>query len=182
LLAAATRRQLESAREVVPTGAMLSVLVLAAHVEHWASLLPLGSADVIGIDHDPTNTRHAAQSFPEWCFAEDVDNDDEPETAHVALSVGAICDCEGPERRRRLVALLRALRVGGRLIVLDRFAGGHDGRTDAAPTPRELMAEVSEAGARHLVLEHIQALRLPGEDLTSAGLFAFIKLGRPERP
>jgi hypothetical protein len=44
------------------------------------------------------------------------------------------------------------------------------------------MAEVSEAGARHLVLEHIQALRLPGEDLTSAGLFAFIKLGRPERP
>jgi len=182
MLAAATERRLDQARAAVPAGAMLSALVLADHVERWASLLSLTAADVIGVDHDPANTHHAAQSFPEWSFREQLPSgDDEVETAHIAVCVDALCSCEESERRRRLVALLRALRVGGRLIVVDQFFDGVDGRTDGGPTPRELMAEVSDAGARHLVLEHVEAHRLPGDDLTSAGVFAFIKLGLPER-
>jgi hypothetical protein len=32
-----------------------------------------------------------------------------------------------------------------------------------------------------VVLEHVESLRLPGEDLTSIGVLAFTKLGRPLR-
>jgi hypothetical protein len=44
-----------------------------------------------------------------------------------------------------------------------------------------LLAEIRDTSLRHVVLEHVETLRQPGEALTSVGLFAFTKIGRPER-
>jgi hypothetical protein len=100
---------------------------------------------------------------------------------HVALCIAALCDRGREDRDRRLRGLLGSLRVGGRLIVLDRFFDGLGGRTNGGPTPRQLLAEIGDASEWHVVLEHVEAIRLAGDDLTSVGLFAFTKLGRPER-
>jgi hypothetical protein len=71
--------------------------------------------------------------------------------------------------------------VGGRLVVIDRFLDGRRGQTIGAPAPRVLLEELLESSHRHLVLEQVSALRCRGEPLASYGLFAFTKLGRPER-
>jgi hypothetical protein len=182
LLSAAAKHQLNSARAASPAGELLSAVVLADNVERWACLFPLGAADVIGVDHDPAEAHRAAHSFPEWTFTDQLPSEDhEPEIAHVALCIQSLCRCPPPERGRRLASLLRILRVGGQLIVLDEFFDEAAGRPDPNPTPRGLMTEVSGACAGHVVLEHMQTHRLPGGDLTSVGLFAFTKLGGPQR-
>jgi hypothetical protein len=147
--------QLTVAREAVPRGETERVLLLVADAEPWASLFGAGAVVLAEAD---------------------------TETVHVALSINALCDHPREERATRLFALLQALRVGGRLIVLDRFLDGYAGRLTGAPAPAELLADVREASLRHVVLEHVETIRYPGEALASAGLFTFTKIGRPERP
>jgi hypothetical protein len=180
MLSKALRRQLDQARRGVPPGERFRTMILADEVDHWASLLPFAHADVVGIALDPGIAGRAARNFPEWSFETQHPSDrDQPETVHAALCMAALCDCGREDRDRRLGGLLRSLRVGGRLVVLDRFFDGLDGRTNGGPTPRQLLAEIGATAERHVVLEHVEALRIAGEDLTSVGLFAFTKLGRP---
>jgi hypothetical protein len=149
------RPQLAAARDAVPRGESGRVLLLADGAELWVPLLA-------GLRVDT--------ELPD------------DETVHVALSIHALCDQPGEERSRCLSAMLRALRVGGRLIVLDRFLDGRTGRLTGGPAPGELLAEIREASLRHVVLEHVETLRQPGDSLKSTGLFTFTKIGRPERP
>ncbi len=181
MLSTAVRRQLDQARRGIPPRERFTTMILADDVDHWASLLPLADTDVVGIALDPGIAARAARNFPEWSFETQHPSErDQPETVHAALCIAALCDCAHEERDRRLGGLLRSLRVGGRLVVLDRFFEGLDGRTKGGPTPRQLLAEIATTSERHVVLEHVEALRIAGDDLTSVGLFAFTKLGRPK--
>lgn len=182
VLAKALGVQLEAARAAVPAGELLTALILAKDIGRWASLFQLGQTDVKGIDREPESVARAALGFPEWSFDTKLSwEDEEPERAHVTFAVAALCQHSRDVRRETLSRLVRALRIGGRLIVLDRFLADGHVRDVGAPRPRELVADVWHASARHVVLEHVEALRLPNEDLTSVGVLAFTKLGRPER-
>jgi hypothetical protein len=156
-LGAAITEQLAPAIDAIPRGELPRALLLAEDAEQWAALPALSGAEVLAPESD--------------CV----------ESAHIALSVGALGGCSDGERRRRLRSLLRALRIGGRLIVAERFLEGRGGSAIGAPPPRALLAEILEASARLVALEHVEAIRFRGDDLTGTGLFAFTKLGRPER-
>jgi hypothetical protein len=182
VLSKALRPQLDTAHRAIPPGERFAAMILADEVDNWASLLPLAGADVIGFALEPGSAERAARNFPEWCFgAQPPGGGDESETVHGAVCIAALCDRGPEERDRRLAGLLRAVRVGGRLVVLDRFFDGFGGRANGGPSPRRLLAEIADASQRNVVLEHVEAIRLPGDDLSSVGLFAFTKLGRPQR-
>jgi hypothetical protein len=66
-------------------------------------------------------------------------------------------------------------------VLIEQFLEGRGGRRSGAPTPKELLADVHRVTAGHAVLAQVQALRLSGDDLTSIGLFGFIKVGPTER-
>jgi hypothetical protein len=179
-LRAAVLPQLEAARAAVPPAERTVATVLADHIDHWASLLPIARTDVLGFDPDRAHVEQARRSFPEWRF-ETALPAHAPEVAHVALSINALAGEPEAVRCEQLAALFATLRVGGRLIVADRFLDGRSGTAIGAATPAELLVDIREASARHLVLEHVESLRLPGEDLTSVGVLAFTKLGLPVR-
>jgi hypothetical protein len=174
--------QLEAAQAAVPPGERTVATVLADQIDVWASLLPAARTDVLGIDPDRNHVERARHSFPAGRFEMAMPTGARAdEVAHVALSVNALAGEAQAVRCERLAALFAMLRVGGRLIVTDRFLDGRGGRTIGAATPDALLRDVRETSARHLVLEHVESLRLPGEDLTSVGVLAFTKLGHPLR-
>ena len=154
-------------------------VVVTEEIERWASLLPLGASGLCGFSFGRERVRAAAADYPEWRFAVGVPTG--VEFAHVAVSVLALCDQNPGERERRLLALVRALRVGGRLVVIDRFLQGRGGRQIGAPPPKRLLEEVAAASQGHVVLSQVRALRFAGDDLIGTGLFAFVKIGAPER-
>jgi hypothetical protein len=179
LLRAAARGELARALDAVSPGERPRAIVLARRIEHWASLVPLSGAGLTGVDTNPEHVRAAAESYPEWRFETELSG--EIEVAHVAVSMGAVCESDQAERRRRLQALFSGLRVGGRLVLIEQFLEGRGGRRSGAPTPKELLADVHRVTAGHAVLAQVQALRLSGDDLTSIGLFGFVKVGPTER-
>jgi hypothetical protein len=179
-LGALIRPRLGQAMGAVPAGERPSVLVLARNVDRWTALLPLSGATVTGLELDPEALERDRVSFPEWRFEREFPAGG-GETAHISLSVLSLCQCAATQRRHNLAGLLRGLRVGGHLIIVDRFLEGRGGRAIGAPAPAELLADVREASTAGVVLEHVETLRLSGDDLVSVGLLAFTKLGRPER-
>lgn len=156
----------------------LRALVMASRPERWGSLVPAGS-EVTGVATDPGRLAAARLAYPQWRFVAALD--DHAEAAHVGLAVLALGDQPAQERELRLRALFRAMRVGGRLIVIERFFEGRNGRTIGAPSPTQLLEQINQVTAGHLVLAEVRSLRLSGDDLSSVGLFSLIKVGRPER-
>jgi hypothetical protein len=159
------------------------VLCVADAVGLWSSLFSFSEVDLLGVSQHAGEVEQAARAFPEWSFVPDVPTRPETaETFHAAVCLMALCELGPAERRERLEGIARVLRVGGVLILVDRFLEGAGGISTGAPSPRTLLAEVQQAWGQNVVLEYVETLRLPGEDLTSIGLFAVSKLGRPGRP
>jgi hypothetical protein len=182
VLRGAVAGQLQAARKVIPRLEVESVVVVADDFEPWGPLFRLGQTELTGSTGDPGSAHRAAAAYPEWRFAPQLNEGAaEPESAHIAVAVLTLCDRPAAERAHRLRALWRRLRVGGRLIVVDRFLDGGSGLPLGRVGPRALLGEILDVSARHVVLDHVQALRLPGEGLASIGVFAMTKLGRPER-
>jgi hypothetical protein len=178
-LSAVAAVEIGNALGAVTPGERARGIMLAPRVGQWAPLLPLGGAGLTGIDFDPADARAAAADFPEWRFGTQLGA--EVEVAHVAVAIGSLCDQPREERHRRLGALWRALRVGGRLVLIDRFLDGRGGLAIPAPSPKQLLVEIDELTAGHAVLAELQALRLSGDELTSTAMFSLLKIGRPER-
>jgi hypothetical protein len=173
-------REVDAALDALPAGEQLAALVIGDDLSEWCSTLPLRKASVLGVSSDGMEAERAGRDFPEWEFATELPLD-AVERFHVALCAYVLC-ADSPDRRRlRLAVTLQSLRVGGILVILDRFLEGHGGVSNGAPTPRELLGEIRSAAAGNVVVRDVEAIRLPREDLTSTGLLAFAKLGRPER-
>jgi hypothetical protein len=177
------RPHLEAARALIPPAEHPSVLLVTDAVGLWAPLLSFSEGDLLGVSDQARNSEQAARDFPEWTFATGLPRRPQAaETVHVALCLLALCERSEAVRRRRLEQIGHMLRIGGTLILVDRFLQGAGGTSISAPSPRQLLAELQQAWGRDVVLEHVETLRLPGDDLTSVGLFTVSKLGRPRRP
>jgi hypothetical protein len=179
VLRAAARAEVVRALEAVAPGEQPRGIVVGRPIQQWATLLPLGATGLIGVDFDRANLSAAAASFPEWRFVDEIP--DEIEVVHLALTMMSLTSEERDERLRRLRTLFATLRVGGRMVIIERFLDAAGGHALGAPGPKQLLSEVGHASAGHLVLAQVQTLRLTGEDLFGIGLFAFAKVGRPER-
>lgn len=184
VLARAVSPLLQTASASVPAGERVSAIVVGEDVGRWMSLLRLDQCEVLGIDGNPDHVAQLNQSFPEWRFQPWMPRPQSEwvESNHLAFCAFALCSHEQDERVRRLDRLFKGLRVGGLLLVLDRFLEGESGRILPGPGPRELLSEILRISSRHVQLEHAEAIRLPTDNLTSVGLFGLRKLGGPARP
>ena len=178
MLRSSALHEVGEALAAVTPGERARGIVVTEEIERWASLLPLGAAGLAGFGSDRVRVEAARVDYPEWRFAGGMPIG--VEVAHVAVSLEALCDHDQEEREGRVRALFRALRVGGRLVVIDRFLDGR-GREIGAPRPRQLLEEVAAASRGQAVLSQVRTLRLPGDDLVSIGLLAFVKIGGTER-
>jgi hypothetical protein len=179
VLRSAALAEVGKALAAVTPGERARGIVVTEEIGRWASLLPLGAAGLSGFSSDRLRIEAARADYPEWRFAGGMPIG--VEVAHVAVSLQALCDRNHEERERRLRAMFRALRVGGRLVLIVRFLAGQGGHEIGAPRPRQLLEEVAVASRGEAVLSQVRTLRLQGEDLVAIGLLAFVKIGRTER-
>jgi hypothetical protein len=171
---------LRAAAQVIPRGESLRALVLSDDADRWTPLLARTEVKLTAVELDPSQAWARPTALPDWRLERCIP-DEEPERFHLALSAFALCSADQAERARRIASIFRAVRVGGRVAVIDRFLDGRAGRRLDGPGPRELLSEINHATGRHVVLEHVEALRWPEEALVSVGLFTLTKIGPTER-
>ena len=101
------------------------------------------------------------------------------ESFDMTFSVGVMHRNPTPVRRALISEMWRVTRPGGRLIFLEEFVT--DRRPDVYPMPvRKFVGLLLEATSGQVVLEHVESLRYPYDDLVRGGLLSLSRLGVPK--
>ena len=160
-----------------------AVLEVGAGVGCWAASFDLTKTRFVGADTDEGAIEAAREEFPEIRF--DVLGDDlnlpyDDESFDMAFSVGVMHRNPTPVRRALISEMWRVTRPGGRLIFLEEFVTGR--QPDVYPMPvRWFVRLLLDATSGQVVLEHVESLRYPHDDLVRGGLLSLSRLGVPKR-
>lgn len=181
--AAALRPQFAAARGNRADSVPFAVLEVGAGMGRWAASFDLTRTRFVGADADGGAVEVARGEFPEIRF--DVLGGDlvlpyDDESFDMAFSVGVMHRNPTPFRRALISEMWRVTRPGGRLIFLDEFVTGR--RPDVYPMPvRKFVGLLLEATSGQVVLEHVESLRYPYDDLVRGGLLSLSRLGVPKK-
>ena len=145
---------------------------------------------------DPTSTRYvgiearedlvgaARADFPEHRFdllGSDLTFPYEDEGFDLVFSVTVMHHHPAPARRTLLSEMWRVTRPGGRLLFLENFVFPREPEEPVIypMSVTEFVDLILDATAGQVVLEHVESLRYPGEDLRRGGLISLLRLGVP---
>ena len=180
--AKALRPQFTAARGNRADSVPFAVLEVGAGIGHWAASFDLTRTRFVGTDADGDAVEAAREEFPEIRF--DVLGGDltlpyDDESFDMTFSVGVMHRNPTPVRRALISEMWRVTRPGGRLIFLEEFVT--DPRPEVYPMPvRKFVGLLLEATSGQVVLEHVESLRYPYDDLVRGGLLSLSRLGVPK--
>jgi hypothetical protein len=84
-----------------------------------------------------------------------------------------------PARRALISEMWRVTRPGGRMIFLEEFVSSRGPGVYPMPV-REFVGLLLEATSGQVVLEHVESLRYPHDELVRGGLISLSRLGVPK--
>lgn len=183
--AAALEPQFAVARGNRAEGVPFTVLEVGAGIGRWTASFDLAKTRFCGVDISEGMVRAARANFPEGHFdtiGEDLVIPYDDESFDLTYSVTVMHHNPTPAKRTLLSEMWRVTRPGGRLILQEDFVTG---KRVASSTvyPMSIMKFVDlllEATGGQVVLEHVESLRYPHDDLVRGGLLSLSRLGVPK--
>jgi len=180
--AAALEPRFAAAREERDDGVLLDVLDVGTGVGRWASSFDLTRTRFFGVDAREDLVRVARVNFPEGHFdrlGSDLLLPYGDESFDLVFGVTIMHHYPEPAKRTLLSEMWRVARPGGRLLFLENFVFERQPELPATyPTSvTEFESLILAATAGQVVLEHVESLRYPGEDLRRGGAISLLKLG-----
>jgi hypothetical protein len=87
-------------------------------------------------------------------------------------------------RRTLLSEMWRVARPAGRLLFMEEFVPAEQAERPSIPfmSVSEYVDLIIEVTSGQVVLEHVEALRYPHEDLFRGGVISLLRLGMPSTP
>ncbi len=163
----------------------LDVLEVGAGVGRWASSFDLTKTRFVGIDAHEDLLETARANFPDGRFdrlGSDLFFPYEDESFDLVFSVTVMHHNCAPAKRTLLSEMWRVARPGGRLLFLEDFVFTRRSEEPAIYpiSVKEFVDLIFDATAGQVVLEHMESLRYPREDLRTGGLISLSRLGVPK--
>lgn len=159
-----------------------SVLQVGTGGGRWSGLVP-DDLPWRGVDLDPAEAEAARENHPGRqvdVLPDDLAIPSRRERFDLVV-VAHVLRAHPSERRRRLLQeSWRVCRPGGGLVLCEDVVppgGGSHGDTPALSTG-ELVSVLQAATNRRVALEHVEALRYPGDDLHRGVVLGLTRLGR----
>jgi ubiquinone/menaquinone biosynthesis C-methylase UbiE len=161
------------------------VLEVGVGIGRWASSFDLAKTRFVGVDISEGMVEAARANFPQGRFdrlEDDLVLPYEDESFDLAFSVTVMHHNPTPAKRTLVSEMWRVTRPGGRLIFLEDFVTRKRsaGSTVYPMSVLKFVELLLEVTAGQVVLEHVESLRYPHDDLVRGGLLAFSKLGVPK--
>jgi 2-polyprenyl-3-methyl-5-hydroxy-6-metoxy-1,4-benzoquinol methylase len=179
---AALQPQFAAARGNRDDSVPFAVLEVGVGIGRWAASFDLTKTRFVGADAEGDTVEAARKEFPEVrfdAFGENLALPYEDEKFDMTFSVDVMHRNPTPVRRVLLSEMWRVTRPGGRLIFLDEFVSGR--RPGVYPMPvRKFVGLLLEATGGQVVLEHVESLRYPQDDLVRGGVISVSRLGVPK--
>ena len=156
--------------------------VLGVGAGRWAASFDPTRTRFVGADADGDAVEEARQEFPDVRF--DLLGDDlvfpyGDESFDMTFSVEIMHRKPTPARRALLSEMWRVTRPGGRLTFLEEFVSSRGYGVYPMPV-RKFVGLLLEATSGQIVLEHMESLRYPEDDLVRGGLISLSRLGVPK--
>jgi SAM-dependent methyltransferase len=163
----------------------LDVLEVGAGAGRWASRFDPMEARFVGIDTRADLVKAARANFPDQRFdhlGADLQFPYDDASFDVVFSVTAMQNNPEATRRTLLSEMWRAARAGGRLLFLEDFVSTRKPVTTSTfpVSVTKFVDLILDATDGQVVLEYVESLRYPDEDLYRGGLISLLKLGIPE--
>jgi SAM-dependent methyltransferase len=163
----------------------LDVLEVGAGAGRWASSFDPVKARFVGIDTRADLVKTACANFPDQRFdhlGADLQFPYDDASFDVVFSVTAMQNNPEAARRTLLSEMWRAARAGGRLLFLEDFVSTRKPETTSTypVSVTKFVDLILDATDGQVVLEYVESLRYPDEDLHRGGLISLLKLGVPE--
>jgi ubiquinone/menaquinone biosynthesis C-methylase UbiE len=160
----------------------LDVLEVGSGAGRWASSFDQTKTRFVGIDAREDLVETACANFPEGRFdhlGSDLLFPYEDECFDLVFSVTVMHRNPAPAKRTLLSEMWRVARPGARLVFLETFVfPGQPKEPVIYPMSVTAFADlILDATAGQVVLEHVESLRYPGEDLRRGGLISLLRLG-----
>lgn len=181
---AALEPRFVASREKRSAEVPLDVLEVGVGVGCWASSFDLSKTRFVGIDVREDLIKGARINFPEQRF--DLMGPDllfpyEDESFDLVFSVTVMHHHPTPAKRTLLSEMWRVARPGGQLLFLEDFVFMRQSEKLAIYpiSVTEFVDLTLEAMAGQVVLEHVESLRYPNEELRRGGLISLLRLGAP---
>ena len=165
--------------------APLDVLEVGAGVGRWASSFDLSKTRFVGIDVREDLVGIARASFPGGRFdllGSELLFPYKDESFDLVFSVTIMHHHPAPTKRTLLSEMWRVARPGGQLLFLEHFVFTRQSEESAVfpMSVKEFVDLTLEATAGQVVLEHVESLRYPHEELRRGGLISLLRLGVPK--
>ena len=166
-------------------GVPFDVLEVGVGVGRWATSFDRAETRFFGVDISEGMVKAARANFPEGSFERIEDDLRFPygdESFDLVFSVTVMHHNPTPAKRALLSEMWRVARPGGRLMFLEDFVVGKGSATSRVyrMSVLEFVDLVLDATAGQVVLEHVESLRYPHDDVVRAGLISLSKLGVPK--
>jgi SAM-dependent methyltransferase len=183
---AALEPQFAAARGARAEDVPFDVLEVGVGIGRWAASFDLARTRFFGVDISEGMVAAARANFPEGRF--DRLRDEllfpyEDESFDLVFSVTVMHHNPTQAKERLLSEMWRVARPGGRLLFLEDFVVGKWTYTSTVyPMSVQTFVELLlEATAGRVMLEHVESLRYPHDDMVRGGIIAVSKLGIPKR-
>nr|MDQ3317775.1 class I SAM-dependent methyltransferase [Actinomycetota bacterium] len=163
---AALEPRFAAAREKRDNAAPLDVLEVGAGVGRWATKFDPAETRFVGIEAHQDLLGAARANFPERTF-------------DLVFCVTVMHHSPTPAKQTLVSEMWRVARPEGRLLFLeDLVLPRWPEKPDVYPmSVTEFVDLILEATAGRVVLEHMETLRYPGEELYRGGLISLLRLG-----
>jgi SAM-dependent methyltransferase len=160
----------------------LDVLEVGTGASHWASSFDPGITRFTGVYPGEDLVRAARANFPEGRFdllGADLIFPYEDESFDLVFSVTFMNYYPEPAKRTLLSEMWRVARPGGRLLFLENFVFTRQSEKQVIypMSVTEFEDLLLDATAGQVVLEHVESVRYPDEDLHRGGLISLLRLG-----
>jgi SAM-dependent methyltransferase len=178
--------QFAAARGARAADVPFDVLEVGCGTGRWAFSFDLAGTRFFGLDAGEERIASARANFPAASFdrlGHDLLFPHQDESFDLVFCVEVMHYKPAPAKLRLLSEMWRVARPGGRLLFLEDFvAGGWPAASTVYPTSvLEFVDLLLEATNGQIVLEHVESLRYPREDITRAGVIVVSRLGVPKR-
>ena len=165
--------------------AAFDVLEIGVGIGRWASSFDLSKIRFVGVDISEGMVNAARANFPEGHFARlgsDLLLPYADESFDLVFSVTVMHHNPTSAKRTLLSEMWRVARPGGRLMFLEDFvvAKGSARSPVYRMSVLKFVDLVLEATAGQVVLEHVESLRYPHDDVVRSGLLSLSKVGVPK--
>jgi hypothetical protein len=176
--------QFEAARGERASDVPFEVLEVGSGTGRWVPSFDPATTRYFGVDNGEGPLAAARADFPEASFdgfASDLLLPHDDERFDLVFCVDVLRGHPLPEKQTLLSEMWRVARPGGRLLFLEEFVSD---RSEEGVYPTSINAFVGlllEATSGQVVLEHMESLRYPREDMTRSAVIAVSRLGVPKK-